>query len=456
VTLAAGTRLGPYEIRASIGAGGMGEVYKARDTRLDRTVAIKILPETLAADPQFRERFDREARTISKLDHPHICTLYDVGEQDGSSFLVMQYLEGETLEARLKKGALPLAQALQVAAQIADALATAHKAGIVHRDLKPGNIMLTKSGARLLDFGLAKTGASVLSGTNLSILPTTPPITQPGSILGTFQYMAPEQLEGQEADARTDIFAFGAVVYEMVTGKKAFEGKSQAGLISVIMSGEPKPLLTQDPMVPPALDHVVKGCLAKDPDRRWQVAQDLLLQLRWIAEEGAQPGIRLPPTGQWRQREKITQILVAITSLLVVGVAALLFVSLRRPRTASEIRFLITAPNLADNSNNALAVSPDGRSIAFVAATPAKTFGLFVRQMGSTAPQLLAGTEGAANPFWSPDSRFIAFSANETLRKIDVSGGPPQTLCEWSGRNRAHSGHRDHAVRDGDHRILTS
>src|ERR1700724_3343600 len=233
--LVTGSRLGPYEIQSALGAGGMGEVYKARATRLDRTVAVKILPQVLAADPQFRDRFDREARTISQLDHPHICGLYDVGEHNGTAYLVMQYLEGETLADRLTKGALPLDQALQYAIQIADALATAHKAGIVHRDLKPGNVMLTKSGAKLLDFGLAKTSAPVMDGVRLSMLPTTPPITQQGSILGTFQYMAPEQLEGQEADARTDIFAFGAVVYEMLTAKKAFEGKSQASLIGAIM-----------------------------------------------------------------------------------------------------------------------------------------------------------------------------------------------------------------------------
>src|SRR5260370_3481623 len=226
--LVTGSRLGPYEIQSALGAGGMGEVYRARDTRLDRTVAIKILPQTLAADSQFRDRFDREARTLAQLDHPHICALHDVGEQTGTAYLVMQYLEGETLADRLTKGALPLDQALQVAIQIADALATAHKAGIVHRDLKPGNIMLTKAGAKVLDFGLAKTRASALAGTHLSTLPTTPPITQQGSSLGTFQYMAPEQLEGHEADARTDIFAFGAVAYPTLPRADALHGTTQA------------------------------------------------------------------------------------------------------------------------------------------------------------------------------------------------------------------------------------
>ena len=244
MALSPGTRLGPYEITAQIGAGGMGEVYKAKDTRLDRTVAIKVLPTHVASDPQFRERFEREGKAISQLNHPHICTLYDVGRQDLIDFLVMEYLEGETLADRLVKGALPLDQALTIAIQIANALDTAHRAGIVHRDLKPGNVILTRSGgqsaapiAKLLDFGLAKANSPAVGGAGLSMLPTTPPnLTAQGTILGTFQYMAPEQLEGQEADARTDIFAFGAVVYEMVTGKKAFEGKSQASLISSIMS----------------------------------------------------------------------------------------------------------------------------------------------------------------------------------------------------------------------------
>ena len=274
--LSSGARLGPYEVLTPLGAGGMGEVYKARDTRLDRTVAIKILPEALAADPQFRERFDREARAISQLTHPHICTLYDVGEHQGTAFLVMEYLEGETLADRLKKGALPLDQALTIAIQIASALDKAHRAGIVHRDLKPGNIMLTKSGATLLDFGLAKACKPLVGGTGLSMLPTTPPnLTAQGTILGTFQYMAPEQLEGQEADARTDMFAFGAVLYEMITGKRAFAGKSQAGLISAILSADPPPMVSLQPVTPPALDHVVHRCLAKDPDERWQSAKDL-------------------------------------------------------------------------------------------------------------------------------------------------------------------------------------
>src|SRR3984893_14664098 len=285
MALAAGARLGPYEILSALGAGGMGEVYRARDTRLDRTVAIKVLRDALSVDPQFRDRVDREARTISQLDHPHICSLYDVGEQDGTSFLVMPYLEGETLEARLKKGALPLGRVVEYAIQIADALNKAHRAGITHRDLKPGNVMLTKTGATLLDFGLAKAGGPVGAAPGLSMLPTTPPgLTARGTIVGTFQYMAPEQLEGHEADARTDIFAFGAILYEVITGKKAFEGKSQASLIAAILEREPPPVSGLQPLVPQTLDRVIRRCLAHDPDERWQTASDLSIPLQWIGE----------------------------------------------------------------------------------------------------------------------------------------------------------------------------
>ena len=267
----------------------MGEVYKARDTRLDRTVAIKVLPEALASDPTFRERFDREAKAIAALQHPHICTLHDVGHQDGVAYLVLEYLDGQTLAERLTRGALPIDQALTYAIQIADALDKAHRAGIVHRDLKPGNVMVTKSGVKLLDFGLAKTrvgGAGVAGG--LSQLPTEQGLTAHGTILGTFQYMAPEQLEGKDADARTDIFAFGAVVYEMVTGRKAFEGKSHASLISAIMSSEPTAMVTLQPITPPGLDHIVKTCLTKDPDGRWQSSSDLNRELKWIADGDSQ------------------------------------------------------------------------------------------------------------------------------------------------------------------------
>ena len=307
--LSAGDRLGPYEIVALAGAGGMGEVYKALDTRLDRTVAIKVLPAAFTADVHLRERFDREARIISQLDHPHICALYDVGEAqvsgDAVRFLVIQYLEGETLADRIAKGPLPLKEALTVAAQIADALDGAHRAGIVHRDLKPGNVMLTRSGAKLLDFGLA-TARGVAASAGLSMLPTTPPnLTAQGTILGTFQYMAPEQLEGRDADARTDLFAFGAVLYEMLTGRKAFNGASHASLISSIMSSQPPAVSTVQALAPAELDHLIARCLAKDPEDRWQSARDVKLQLSWIAES---PATSASPTSGRQERARAARL----------------------------------------------------------------------------------------------------------------------------------------------------
>src|SRR5712692_1509833 len=285
-----GRRLGPYEILSAIGAGGMGEVYRARDTRLDRIVAIKVLPTHLADRTELRERFEREARTIASLNHPHICTLHDIGQQDGTDYLVMEYLEGETLAHRLQKGALPLEQVLQYAIEISDALDKAHRKGVTHRDLKPGNIMLTKTGTKLLDFGLAKLKQEVApANVQLSELPTaSDPLTARGTIVGTLQYMAPEQLEGKEVDARTDIFAFGAVVYEMATCKRAFEGKSQASLIAAILEREPPAMSSLQPMTPPALDRVVKKCLRKDCDDRWQSARDVTDELKWTAEGGSQ------------------------------------------------------------------------------------------------------------------------------------------------------------------------
>ena len=298
--LAIGQQFGPYRIDRFLGAGGMGQVYRATDTRLNRTVAIKVLPPTLATDARSRARFDREAKAIAGLSHPHICTLHDIGHQEDVDFLVMEYLEGETLAARLETGPLPLDQVLKYSIEIADALATAHRQGIIHRDLKPSNIVLTKGGgAKLLDFGLAKPAASFITG-GASVMPTTPPgLTAQGTILGTFQYMAPEQLEGKEADARTDIFAFGAVVYEMLTGRKAFEGKSQASVMGAIMHAEPPAITTIQPLIPPALDRIVKTCLAKDPDDRWQTARDLSRELQWIGHEpiATAPRDNLRPPG---------------------------------------------------------------------------------------------------------------------------------------------------------------
>src|SRR5713101_82619 len=316
-----GKRLGPYEILSAIGAGGMGEVYRARDTRLDRIVAIKVLPAHLADEPERRERFEREARTIASLNHPHICTLHDIGRQDGIDFLVMEYLEGETLAQRLLKGSLPVQQVLQYAIEISDALDRAHRKGVTHRDLKPGNIMLTKTGAKLLDFGLAKLRQDAAPATPLSQMPTVDnAVTAQGTILGTLQYMAPEQLEAKEADARTDIFAFGAVVYEMATGKKAFAGKTQASVISAIMSSDPPPMSSLQPMTPPALDRVVKKCLAKESEDRWQSASDVCDELKWIAEGGSQVTPLPPSPAKGTRALGRRALILSLGALLLVAV----------------------------------------------------------------------------------------------------------------------------------------
>jgi Tol biopolymer transport system component len=434
MSLAAGTKLGPYEIQSPLGAGGMGEVYKARDTRLDRTVAIKILPDALAADPQFRERFDREARAISQLEHPHICALYDVGEHSGTAYLVMQHLDGETLADRLAKGALPLDQALTIAIAIASALDKAHRAGIVHRDLKPGNIMLTKAGAKLLDFGLAKSSAPVVASAGLSMLPTTPPnLTAHGTILGTFQYMAPEQLEGGDADARTDIFAFGAVLFEMLTGRKAFEGKSQASLIGAIMHAKPPPIAASLPLTPLSLDHIVGRCLAKDPDERWQAAGDVMRELQWIAADG--PGMSNTIPAPQRRSTTWAGFAVAVLALLIaVGLGGWMW--LRPVPQAEPIRFVVLPPNgqrFSASGPGQLSISPDGRRLAFV-TQDSGGHSLWVRELGSLAARQLPGTENAWQPVWSPDSRHLAFgtiaAGDGKVKRIDVSGGRPLLLFE--------------------------
>jgi serine/threonine protein kinase len=323
MALSAGSRLGPYEILALLDEGGMGQVYKAKDTRLDRVVAIKVLHPHIAEDSSARERFEREAKTVSALDHPHICTLFDVGEQEDVAFLVMEFLEGETLADRLKKGAIPLEEALSYATQLADGLDAGHRAGVVHRDFKPGNIMLTPQGAKIMDYGLAKLAnlPRRCLGEGGSALPTAEkPLTEKGAILGTFQYMAPEQLEAKSTDARTDIFAFGAVVYEMLTGRRAFEGKSQASLISAIMKDDPPVVSTLQPMLPPLLDYVVKTCLAKEPDRRWQSAGDVERQLTWITEAGSEAGA--PLATRPKSHTYLAWGLSLVLAVVVAGIAS--------------------------------------------------------------------------------------------------------------------------------------
>ena len=303
--LESGARLGPYEIEESIGAGGMGEVYRARDTRLERLVAIKVLPAHLAENSELRQRLEREAKAISSLSHPNICPLYDIGHENGVDYLVMELIEGETLGERLAKGPLPLEQTLQIGIQIADALEKAHRQGIVHRDLKPGNVMLTSGGTKLLDFGLAKADSTTSgAGDELTRTPTvSQPLTTAGTVLGTYQYMAPEQLEGKDVDPRTDIFALGAVLYEMATGRRAFSGATQASLIGAIMHERPQPVSAFQPMTPPAFDRVIQTCLAKDAEARWQTAHDVKLQLEWIAEGGSVVGLPAPVAARRKSRE---------------------------------------------------------------------------------------------------------------------------------------------------------
>ncbi|PYT19609.1 MAG: hypothetical protein DMG57_44750 [Acidobacteria bacterium] len=445
--LPAATRLGPYEILSALGAGGMGEVYRARDTRLDRVVAIKILPTDRSSSPQVRERFEREARVISSLSHPHICALYDVGHQDGIDYLVMEYLEGKTLADRLKKRRLSLEQVLQYAIEIAGALDSAHRRGIVHRDLKPGNIMLTNSGAKVLDFGLAKVR---MAQDAAGLTRPTNTLTEEGAILGTLQYMAPEQLEGKEADGRTDIFAFGAVVYEMATGKKAFEGASRASLIAAIMERDPVPLATLDPLTPVALDRVVKKCLAKDPDNRWQSAQDLRDEIRWIVEGGSQTGAAAPVPSRSNNRERLMLAIAAVAVAMAVVVAYLYF--REKPSETRAVRFSVFPPEKSAFGDS-LAISPDGTQLALIVSTPGKEPSLWVRRLDSLTAHPLAGTDGAYDPFWSPDSQVISFFAQGKLKKIEAVGGPAQTLCDARDGSRG-SWNRDGVILFGLNDVL--
>lgn len=411
----------------------MGEVYRAKDTRLDRTVAIKVLPAHVAGDGERRQRFEREARAVSSLNHPHICTLHDIGRQDGIDYLVMEHLEGKTLTQSLAKGPLPLEQALRYGVQIADALDQAHRQGVFHRDLKPGNVMLIKSGAKLLDFGLAK--LRLPEETSAAGLVTTLParastLTVEGTILGTLQYMAPEQLEGKDTDGRTDIFAFGAVLYEMLTGQRAFEGESAASLIAAILSSDPPELsrlrLTTGRPEGPALERVVRKCLAKNPDDRWQTARDLASEIQWIAEAGAPRG---PVAGPVRPRNHAG--LAWAVATLAVTVALLLGVAYfhRATSEAPTLRLFFSPPEKTSLAGS-IAVSPDGKQLAFVTSTPDGSSSLWVRPLDSLDARMLPGTEGAVYPFWSPDSRFLGFFADGKLKKVRVEGGPPQSLSD--------------------------
>jgi len=429
--LANGTKLGPYEIQSLLGAGGMGEVYRARDTRLDRIVAIKVLASHLSSSLELKQRMEREARAISALNHPNICHLYDVGSQDGVDYLVMEFLEGTTLAERIGKGAVPLSEVLAIGATIADALAVAHKQGIVHRDLKPGNIMLTKSGAKLMDFGLAKAvSAGVEAAAKAPLLSAvmtasgaTPlsPLTTAGALLGTIQYMSPEQIQGKEADARSDLFALGAVLYEMTTGGRPFEGKSQISVASAILEKDPAPISTAHPHLPAVFEHVVSTCLAKDPDNRFQTAHDVSLQLKWVAQSGMRRD--LAPEKE-PGKKSMTGWYVAAALALLLLILALWW---RSSRPVEQISFF-SAP--LPFSARDVAVSPNGHTVALVGRESERKNLLWIYEPGSQHAQSIANTEGANFPFWSADGKSVGFFSDAKLRRVDVAGGPVQTLCD--------------------------
>jgi hypothetical protein len=458
MALTAGTRLGPYEIVTPLGAGGMGEVYRAHDSRLGRDVAIKVLPPQLQADPDLKARFEREARAISSLQHAHICTLFDVGHQGGIDYLVMEYLEGETLAARLLKGPLPLEQVLTIAIQTADALERAHRHGIIHRDLKPGNIMLTKSGAKLMDFGLAKgKAAGAISGRSATgvLTPSTPtmnlaemtspqtPLTQKGLIVGTFQYMAPEVLQGAEADARSDIFSFGCALYEMAAGRRPFEGRSQVGVLAAILERDPEPISAVQPMTPPALEKLIRTCLAKDPEERWQSAHDLKLQLEAISEMGSKAGVPAVVAGARRGRRRLGTIFaVAGWALAVAGLVAALLYARQLAEERQSLRAEIQLPSGTDMSVGTFGgavISPDGKKLAIPASIPNGSE-LWVRDLTSGKAAAIPGTQGIEFPFWSPDGNMIGFFSNGKLRTVAAAGGPVQIICDApAGRGGAWS-----------------
>jgi eukaryotic-like serine/threonine-protein kinase len=429
MTLSPGTRLGPYEITAAVGAGGMGEVYRARDTRLDRSVAVKILPSEFAQNTQLKLRFEREARTISQLEHPNICRLYDVGDD----YLVMELLDGETLTDRIARGPIPIDDVLRHGIEIAEALDKAHHHGVVHRDLKPGNVMVTRSGAKLLDFGLARTADVAVVHDAMTI---AKPITQEGAIVGTVQYMAPEQLEGANADHRTDLFALGAVLYEMATGRRAFQGSTKTSLIAAIVASQPAPVAQVQPLAPATLEHVIQRCLAKDPDQRWQSARDVAEELKWIRESAS----HTPALAARKTREKLAWS-AAVLALLAAGAVAMYYATRPLKRVVTAIVPPVNARFDVETSTAVLA--PDAHAVAFLAGPVGERPSLWVHDLSSGVAERLPGTDGAMFPFWSPDGRWIAFFSDGFLKRTDASGGPIERIAPassgrggaWSSRN---------------------
>ena len=437
--LPVGARLGPYEIVSLAGQGGMGEVYRARDTRLNRIVALKVLPTHLWANPKAKQRFDREAQVISSLNDANICTIYDVGHQDGIDFLVMEYLEGETLADRLMKGALPLEQVLKLGIQICKGLDKAHRSGVIHRDLKPGNVMLTKFGAKLMDFGLAKTASGVNRGsadqaTTITNAAGSHPITEQGTVVGTFQYMSPEQIDGKVADTRSDIFALGAVLYEMATGRRAFEGKTTATVIAAVVERNPQPISTLQPMSPPALDRLVGNCLLKDPEERWQTAHDALLELQWLALDGEQSGV----SSARSMGSKMPWLAGGIIALMAIALGFLVARNMQQALPPqSPVLASLLPPAKSSFAPYNFALSPDGTRLAFVAFASDGSASLWIRSLASGATQEYSNTAEARFPFWSPNGQWVAFFAEGNLKKIEVGSGAVLTLCSaprpWGG-----------------------
>jgi eukaryotic-like serine/threonine-protein kinase len=437
MALTSGTKLGPYEIRSALGVGGMGEVYRARDTRLDRFVAVKVLHSQLACSPELKMRFEREARTLSSLSHPHICSLYDVGREGGVEFLVMELLEGETLSARLRRGPLPITAVVKLGVEVADALAKAHRLGVIHRDLKPSNIMLTVNGAKLMDFGLAKPNvASAGVGQSLADLATaaiqspSTPLSSAGTLVGTIQYMAPEQIEGKEADARSDIFALGSVLYEAVSGHRAFEGKTHLSVASAILQKDPPPITVENPdgaLTP--LEFTIRTCMAKEADERFQNAHDVKLQLMWLAHAASSQSAR---------GKKPSPVPWIATAAVVLVLLATIFFLIRELRDRSAVsaygmtRFSISLPprqELGVNTGQAVVVSPDGKGLGYVAIENGVSH-LLTRRFDQFEPVAIPGSEGASFPFFSPNGEWIAFFRQGKLEKAPTSGGVPIVIAE--------------------------
>ena len=427
--LIAGTRLGPYEVVASLGAGGMGEVYKGLDTRVDRAVAIKVLPTDAVIDPEAGERFEREARALASLSHPRVCGLFEYTHFDDRAVLILEYLEGHTLSERLVRGRLTLPEALRISAEIADGLAAAHRAGLVHRDLKPANVMLTKSGSKLLDFGISRPADPPgWSSTD----PTRRELTQAGVMVGTLGFMAPEQLTAGPVDYRTDVWAFGCVLYELITGVRAFDGPTPASVAAAILEREPPTPSAVEPAASGPLDRVVRKCLAREPDARWQSAADLRDELRWIAGDGA--ATAAAPSPQRRTHWKDVLMGAAVAMGLVVAAVALWRPSRSDPAPAPSRLLELTIPRLA--AVESLALSPDGSNLAFIVSGAEGVRSVWVRSLSTRVVRPLAGTEGAvaaSPPIWSPDGQEIAFVAGSRFRRVNLSSGQIQTIANIEG-----------------------